>query len=63
MEDKLPSLDELNSETSQELPTLDDLNSVAKKKYTSLTIEIGFWYFKVNGNSICLRTPIYFKKD
>ena len=64
MEDKLPTLDELNSDiTSEEtLPTLDDLNGVAKKKYSNaITIEIGKWYFRINGKSIGIRSPFYWK--
>lgn len=64
MEDKLPTLDELNNDsTSETLPTLDDLNGVAKKKSAHLTIEIGRWYFKINGRGCGIRSPFYFRGE
>jgi gamma-glutamylcyclotransferase (GGCT)/AIG2-like uncharacterized protein YtfP len=59
MEEKLPTLDELNSSTTSEetLPTLDELNGVAKKKYAHITIEFGRWYFRINGKRLRIRSP------
>lgn len=59
MEDKLPTLEELNGETTTDkLPTLDELNGVAKKKYIHARfIE---WWRSNSGKPIGIRNPFYF---
>lgn len=66
-EDNLPTLEDLNGAILEELPTLDDLNGVAKKKYArTITIELGFWFIKINGKGFGIRhpfrSPFYIKK-
>lgn len=37
--------------------------AAAKKKSGNITIEIGKWYFRINGKAIRLRSPITFERD
>lgn len=60
-----PSLDEGFEEVDmtldkgfedETLPTGD-----AKKKYIRISIEIGWFHFGINGRSVGIRSPFYFK--
>jgi hypothetical protein len=53
----------VENKSSEWTPPSDATPEVAKKKYTHFTIEFGRWYFRINGKSISLRSPIYVKND
>ena len=40
-----------------------DIEGGAKKKSGNIIIEIGKWYFRINGKAIRLRSPITFERD
>ncbi len=61
MEEWTPPTDAVVEENKTEwTPPADAVAEEAKKKYT-ITIQIGFWYFRINGRSCGLRSPFYFK--
>ncbi len=65
MEGNKPVLSNIDEIPNAELSDINEIPSatqeVAKKKSVRITIEFGWFYVAINGKSIGIRSPIYFK--